>query len=148
MDFKKILGSTKIAYVLAGIGTLIVALLIFHAGVSVGYHKATFSYRLGDNYHRAFGGSRKQQFMGTHKEDFRGGHGTIGKIIKIELPTLVIEDKDNVEKIITISDNTLVRRFREELNPEDLKVNDSIVVIGSPSDTSEIQAGLIRILPQ
>ena len=86
--------------------------------------------------------------MGTHKEDFRGGHGTIGKIIKIELPTLVIEDKDNVEKIITISDNTLVRRFREELNPEDLKVNDSIVVIGSPSDTSEIQAGLIRILPQ
>ena len=143
MGFKDFFGSKKASYSLAGIGALILALLIFQAGMFVGYRKAKFSYRMGDNFHRTFG-ERKGGFA---RDDFPGGHGTIGKIIKIDLPTLIIEDRDNVEKIIIIKDDTAVRRFRESVKSSDLKTDDYVVVIGAPNTESQIEARLIRIVP-
>ena len=143
MSFKDFFGSKKISYALAGLFALIVALLIFQAGMFVGYRKAKFSYRMGDNFHRTFG-ERKGGFV---RGDFPGGHGTIGKIIKIDLPTLIIEDRDNVEKIIIIKDDTAVRRFRESVKSSDLKTDDYVVVIGTPNDSGQIEARLIRIVP-
>ena len=143
MSFKDFFGSKKISYALVGLFALIIALLIFQAGMFVGYRKAKFSYRMGDNFHRTFG-ERKGGFA---RGDFPGGHGTIGKIIKIDLPALVIEDKDNVEKIIIIKDDTAVRRFRESVKTSDLKIDDYVVVIGAPNAESQIEARLIRIVP-
>ncbi|OGZ56585.1 MAG: hypothetical protein A3J04_01915 [Candidatus Ryanbacteria bacterium RIFCSPLOWO2_02_FULL_47_14] len=147
MSFKDFFGSKKTSYTLSGILALIVALLIFQAGMFVGYHKARFSYRMGDNFHRTFGERKGGPLGGFGRGDFPGGHGTIGKIIKIDLPTLVIEDRDNVEKIITIKDDTTVRHFRESVKTSDLKTDDYVVVIGTPNDSGQIEARLIRIVP-
>lgn len=143
-DFFKSKLFTKILY---GLGIVVVALLIFRAGMFVGYRKASFSYRWGDNYSRTFGGNHKNFLLGVPKDDFANAHGAVGKIIKIDLPTFVLEDRDHIEKIVVINNNTFVRRFRETATSNDLKIGDFVVIIGSPNDKSEIEASLIRIMP-
>ncbi|MFA6445928.1 MAG: hypothetical protein WCW14_01605 [Candidatus Paceibacterota bacterium] len=137
---------TKIVYIIAAI---VIILFIFQAGVFVGYRKASFSYNLGDNYYQTFGGPRGGPMMdrGPRGEEFINSHGSVGKIIQISLPTIIVSEPNGVEKIITIDDDTTVRRFREELKPTDLSINDMVVIIGSPDKKGQIDASLIRLLP-
>lgn len=136
--------------VLWGIGVAIAALLVFQAGVFVGFHKAGFSYRWGEDYYRVFGGHRKA-FMGMPRGfefgEFASPHGSVGKILNVTLPTIVIEGDDKVEKVVMIKDDTVIRRFRDTIKPVDLKPDDVVVIIGSPNDKSQIEAKLIRVMP-
>ena len=84
---------------------------------------------------------------GFGRENFSDAHGAVGKIIKIDLPTLIITGKDNIEKVILIKDDPKIRRFNEDIKPSDLKVDDFIVVIGTPNNQSQVEAKLIRIMP-
>ena len=92
--------SNKFLYI---IGSIVIAILIFSAGVSVGFHKASFGRAWGDNYERNFGMMKERPVFG--KDNFPNAHGTIGKIIKIELPTIIVQDKDGIEKVVLIKDN-------------------------------------------
>ncbi len=127
--------------VLVVIAVIVIGLLIFKAGQFVGYKKAGFSGRMGDNYSRTFGGPMMREGM-------PGGHGVTGKVIKVSPDSIVIEGSDSVEKVITVSTTTLVRNLREDAHVSDIKVNDMIVVIGTPSQNGEVTAKLIRIIPQ
>ncbi len=147
MNFKEFIQSKTFKKILYGIGGLIVAMLIFHAGMFAGYHKATFSYRLGDNYYRAFGEPRMHMPRGFGHDGFSDAHGATGKIIRLDLPTIIIESKDSLEKIILTTDTTSIKRFRETLKATDLKVDDMITVIGKPNDAAQIEAKLIRLMP-
>ena len=82
------------------------------------------------------------------ERDLSNSHGAIGKIIKIELPTLVLADRDGVEKVILIKDTTIIMHFRDTIKATDLKVNDVAVIIGSPNTDGQIEAIFIRVLPQ
>jgi len=144
-DFKKVFESKISVGILYGVGILIVVILIFSAGVSVGFHKASFGKAWGENYERNFGMKPNQQMIG--QDNFPNAHGSIGKIIKIELPTIVVQDKDNIEKLILIKDNTQVQKMRNTLTVNDLKVDDFIVVIGNPNEQGQIEAKLIRMVP-
>ncbi len=145
---KKQLESKTFRKVLYVVGSLIVALIIFQAGVFVGFHKALFSGRLGDNYRETFGGRGGVVFGMMRDNDYPVANGAVGKILKITLPTLVIMGPDNIEKIILLKEDTLIREFREPIKPTDLKINDQIVVIGSPNASSQIEAKLIRLVPE
>ncbi|WP_420266680.1 hypothetical protein [Candidatus Magnetominusculus dajiuhuensis] len=123
------------------------ALLIFQAGMFVGFKKAGFSYRVGEQYFRQMNGRPNDQFMGMNRGDFENSHGAIGKIISISLPSVIISDKDNTEKTILISSSTDIRKFKDSIKPEDLKINDFVTVIGNPNDKAEIEARLVRIMP-
>ena len=123
--------STKKIIVILGI--IIVALVIFKAGMYVGYRKAGFSRTFGDSMLR---------------DDIPGGHGVSGKIIKIATTSLVVEGSDNIEKVITFTPDTLIRKLRDAASSTVLQVDDPIIVIGSPGPNGEIAAKLIRILPQ
>ncbi|MBI3442287.1 MAG: hypothetical protein HY007_00760 [Candidatus Sungbacteria bacterium] len=147
MNFKKFFQSKLFTKIFAGIGIVIAALLIFQAGMFVGYRKAAFSYRWGQDYYHTFGGRRKNFLAGMDRGEFPSAHGTIGKIIKIDLPTFVIEGQDKTEQVVLTNDQTTVRRFRETIKPADLKPDDYVVVIGDPNDTSQIEARLIRLMP-
>ncbi|MDD5547471.1 MAG: hypothetical protein PHN74_01020 [Candidatus Pacebacteria bacterium] len=152
IDFKKIAQSKFFRGAIFGIGVFIVGLLIFQAGMFVGYHRAGFSYKLGDNYHRTFGEPNQPfgnvpPFMNVPFEKLSNAHGVIGKIIKIDLPTMVVEGEDKVEKVILIKDDTIINQFRETVKPADLKIDSNITVIGSPNQDSQIEAKLIRIMP-
>src|SRR3989339_226595 len=132
-----------------GLGIVVLALLIFQAGVFVGYHKASFSYRLGDNYSRMFGGGTRGMMggRGFGQEDFLNGHGTVGQVVKISLPTLIVSDRDKTEKVILIDSQTIIRSFRDSIKIDQLKVGDSVMVIGTPNDQSQIVAKLVRLIP-
>ena len=151
MNIKDVFQSKIFRRVLVGIGVAIIALVIFQAGIFVGYRKSGFSYRWGENYYRTFGehrgrfGKRMPGF--PRGRDFSNSHGATGKIVRVDLPTAVIADEDGVEKIIAIKDDTIIRRFRETVKPTDLKPDDFVTVIGSPNDQSQIEAKLIRLLP-
>ena len=148
MDFNKLFQSRgfKIAtWIVAG---LILFLLIFRLGMAVGYKKAAFSYRWGENYHRNFGGPRGG-FAGDFLKDrmYIESHGVFGKVVNVDGNTIVVKGLDDVEKIVLVKEDTVITRFRESIKISDLKTDDPIVVIGNPNDTGQIEAKLIRVMP-
>jgi|SRR3989344_4521504 len=147
MHYKELLQSKVPKKILYGIGIAVIALVIFQAGVFVGYHKAAFSYRWGDNYYRTFGEPQKRFGREFPRGGFSDAHGATGKIIKIDLPTFVVQGQDNIEKIVVIKNDTAIRRSRNAAQQTDLKIDDFVVVIGSPNDQGQIEAKLIRLMP-
>jgi len=128
------------------IAVLIETLFVFQAGVAVGFHKAAFSFNSASNYKRNFE-NPSGRLGGGMMNSYTNAHGTFGKIISIASTTIVVADSDNTEKRVLIDSSTLIRRFRENINLTDLKVNDYITVIGIPTDNGELKAALLRIMP-
>ncbi len=156
--FSRFFQSKKIKITLLALGALMILLFVFQAGMIVGFRKADFSFKWGENYHRNFGGPPGGFLGGFIKDDFLGrdfmaGHGVFGQIIKIDASTdseqiasLVIKGSDNVEKIVLVKKDTAINRFQEKIKVADLKIDDQIVVIGDPNDSGQIEAKLIRIM--
>lgn len=143
MDIKNIINKNVLYVILA----FILALLIFQFGMFVGYKRAEFSFGWGDKYFSTFGERQGPHIPGLPGDDLSNSHGISGKIIKIELPNLVVEDQDKVEKMIVINDDSSIKKFREDLKSTDLQVGEFVVVIGSPNDNSQVEAKLIRLMP-
>ena len=147
--------SKTLIRVLYFIGILIIAKLIFLAGVMVGFHKASFGRAWGEHYNENFGMGHpplgtfniRTTGMNNMMGYFPNSHGAAGKIIKIELPNLIVEDRENTEKMIFTDANTKIQRGREDITIDDLKVSDFIVVIGAPDNQGLIDAKLIRLIP-
>jgi hypothetical protein len=146
-DFKELAESKSFRGILMGIGISVVLLLVFQAGMFVGFRKAAFSYKFGDNYYRAFGDRGPKPFEGKFRDGLIEGHGVVGKIVSIKLPTFVVSGPDELEKVIVINDDTRIRRFDDTLKDTDLKVDDFTVILGNPNESSQIEAKLIRVLP-
>ncbi|HTE48744.1 MAG TPA: hypothetical protein VK675_02465 [Candidatus Paceibacterota bacterium] len=153
-DIKNVFESKVSFRILCLIGIFIIALFIFVAGVTVGYHKASFGRAWGEHYYENFGlGDRQHGPSGTLMSQigmmnyFPTGHGATGKIIKIEPPELIMQDKDNTEKIIIIKTDTRIREGSENVTIDELKINDFVVIIGTPNEQGQIEAKLIRAIP-
>lgn len=148
MNFSQFFKSKKFYIITWSLAGIMILLLVFKAGVIVGYKKASFSYGWGESYHRNFGGPRSgfsRNFF--DKEDFIESHGTFGQIMKIDGSTLVVKGRDNAEKIVLVKDDTSLRSKRDTAVLSDLKINDYIVIIGQPNNQGQIEAKLIRIMP-
>lgn len=143
---KELLHSHRSKKILKSIGLFIIILVSFQAGIMVGFHKAAFSYRFGENYYNEFEGKHHGNDL-MHNERFPDSHGAMGKVVSVHLPSLIIVDPSNTEKVVVLDDDTLVRRYRDTLPQGELKVGDFIVAIGSPNEKGEIEAKLIRLLP-
>lgn len=148
MDIKEYIRSQSFRGVLAGIGIAIVILMIFQAGVFIGYRKASFAYRFGDNYYRAFDRRPPSPFGVPMSGEFGTTHGAAGQVMSVSLPTFVVAGPDSIEKTVLVGTSTLVRKLDAELKPEDIQTGDFLVVIGEPNDEAQVQAKLIRILPE
>ncbi|MCX6713429.1 MAG: hypothetical protein NTY66_04465 [Candidatus Vogelbacteria bacterium] len=144
---KDFFNSKTFRYIVYGFLLVAVLLAIFSVGVRIGFRKAEFSYRFSANYERNFGGRPGGGMMNLFRDEFTGGHGTVGKIIKIALPQIVVSGPGEVEKIVIVGDDTQVRRFRDLIKPTDLKEGETAVVIGVPNADGLIEAKLIRVLP-
>ena len=144
-EIKKIFDSKASFRILCGVGIFIVALLIFSAGIDVGFHKASFGRDWGENYERNFGFGPDHPLLGN--DNFPNANGAIGKIIKIELPTVIVEDKDGTEKVILIKDDTQIQNIKTLVTSNDLKIDNFVVVIGAPNTRGQIEAKFIRIMP-
>ena len=150
-DIKKVFESKASFRILCGIGTVVVALLIFAGGVSVGLHQATFGRDWQDHYNENFGVVRPPYTDAMRKigiiNDFPIAHGSTGKIIKLELPNIIVEDKDNTEKTISIASDTTIEQGKVAIQATDLKIDDFIVAIGTPDTQGIIEAKFIRVIP-
>lgn len=154
-DFKEFYGSKSFRRTLLIIVGLIFLLVVFQAGVTVGYRKAAFSYHLGDMYYRTFESHDGRGAQGIIvvpgiKENFTnlpGGYGATGKILRVNLPTFVVAGPDNIEKIIFVGSSTSIRRFRDSISATELRNDDFAVVIGTPNEQGQIVAKLIRVVP-
>lgn len=147
-QIKEVFKKSKVKKIVYVLGCIFVGLLIFQAGMFVGFKKAGFAFRNGEKYFREISGKSDDQFTGFSRSDFTNSHGSIGKIISINLPYITLADKDGTEKTILISTSTNIRKFRDSIKAEDLKVNDFVVVIGdSDEGTPDVEAMLIRVVP-
>ncbi len=138
--------------VLMGLIVAVLTLVVFQVGMFVGFRKASFAYKYGDNYYQMFEGrgtekGRGPEVGGMLRDDFRGGHGVVGKIIKVSLPTIVVEGSDNLEKVVLIDNNTVIKQFRNQATSSDLKIGDMVVIVGTPDDKGQIDAKMIRLMP-
>ena len=132
---------------IAGIGFLVILLLVFKAGEMIGFRKAGFSYQWGENYERNFGGPAAHFPVDIHDQGFLGGNGTLGNVMSINSSTLTVQDPGGTEKIIGLTKDTIVHKLRETVTPHDIQTNDHVVIIGTPDNTGQIEAKLIRIIP-
>ncbi len=144
-DIKKVFESKVLVGFLYSIGVVIVVILIFSAGVSVGFHKASFGRAWGENYERNFGIRPDRMMFGD--DNLPNPHGVMGKIIKIELPAIITESDGETEKTVLVNKDTKIKRMRNEISSADLKADDFIVVIGNPNNQGQIEAKLIRVIP-
>lgn len=149
---KNILKSKTFKTVIITLGVLAVASFIFQAGQMAGFRKASFGRDWGSNYVMNFGSPHMgPQMMGERFGDLDilpNAGGAIGRIIKIELPMIVVlDEKDNTEKVVLIDDKTQIRMVRENITKDNLKIDEHIVVMGAPNSSGQIEARLIRILP-
>ncbi len=142
-DIKKVFESKVSFRILLGIGIAIVALLIFSLGVVVGFHKASFGRAWEENYERNFGLMPNRPPL----DNFPNASGATGKIIKVTLPTIIVEDRNNTEKVVLIKDDTQIQEMRAVVTANDLKIDDFVIVIGTPNTQGQIEAKLIRIMP-
>lgn len=152
MDFNRIFESKTFKIITGILLILVIFLLGFQLGTMVGFKKANFSYKWGENYHKNFAGPRdgfmrEMGMMGPGNKEFIEPHGTIGEIIKIDNQSIIIKGQDEVEKIINVKDDTVIKNLNTDVKIENLKANDLIVVLGSPNDSGQIDAKLIRIMP-
>lgn len=152
MNIDKLFESKTFKIVLIILLELIALLIVFRIGIIVGFEKANFSYKWGENYHKNFAGPR-DGFMreirngGPMGMDFIDSHGTVGEIIKIENDVIVVKGRDNVEKSILIKNDTSIVRFKDVIKINDLKISDMIVVIGDANSSGQIEAKLVRTMP-
>src|SRR5438445_11271383 len=129
LDFLK---DHKLKAFLCALGTLVLAILIFIAGMSVGFRKARFSHGLGEKYYRDFGGQHQRRFFAG--QDYENSHGAQGKITAIAAPSQLTIDDSGVSKIILVDNSTVFQRGRTDIKFSDLKNGDQITVIGAPND--------------
>ena len=151
MDINKIFESKLFKGIILGIAGLIVLGFVFNLGVYVGAKRADFSFKWAEEYHRNFGGPEGGifgNFVGMDRE-FPNANGSFGQIIKIDSATntLTIGDVGNVEKNILVGSKTTIIYQKQNIKLSDLKLDESVVVIGEPNNYGQIQAELIRVMP-
>jgi hypothetical protein len=130
--------------------SLVLALLIFQAGVFVGYKKAAFSRQLGNNFYRVFddpASGFRGKVAARFSDGLPGGHGATGFIASVSSSSMVVVGPDGVEKFVVMDGGTDVRRARSTVDTSDLREGDFVVTLGSPDDQGKIRARLIRVLP-
>ena len=134
-------------WIIIGLAGFVIIILVFSAGMFVGGMKARFSYRWAESYHKNFGGPRSGFFNNWRSfpgRDFIEGHGAFGEIIELKDDGFVIKGRGDIEKVIIISEETIVRRGRET-EKDGLRIGEHVTIIGSFNEEGQIEAKLIRV---
>ncbi len=127
------------------IGGLVVMLLIFGAGMAVGYRRGIFASRFGQDYYINFRGPVSGVGMMMGGAPPLNQHGTVGTVIDITSSTIDTKDPNGNEEFIAIDGNTVIREMNRTISLSDINPGDGIAVIGEPNGSGQILARFIRI---
>ncbi len=126
---------------------LFIILVVFWAGMLLGFRKANTAYHWGGAYQGAFGRtSSSSAFQDMLGFDFTNGDGAAGEVVAIQGEHLVVKTRDGIEKGITCTDDTHIRYRRTDVAFADVHVGDQVVVFGEPDATGNLNARLVRIM--
>jgi hypothetical protein len=137
---RHIAGTKGVTIALVTAGSIMVALLIFHAGVVTGQRQ---------EFARMHMGRLPPPPPGFLPHGFMpDGHGAVGTIIKLALPLVTMQTRDGRESVIRIASSTEVRDITGNTSTDKLTTGESIIVIGEPDEQTpgDIEARLIRII--
>ncbi|HEY5383158.1 MAG TPA: hypothetical protein VIJ88_01220 [Candidatus Paceibacterota bacterium] len=129
-------------YILWGVGAVIIALLIFHAGVVVGSHQSVRG-RMVLQGSGTFGGFIPSEAY------VESGHGAVGTIESVALPTFLLQTRDGAVQKIYASTSTIVTG-KGASGISSIISGETVIVIGDPDDTDDqgyLDARIIHILP-
>lgn len=147
IDFNRFFQSKTFRIILLSLAGFIAVLFVFKIGMIVGFKKAEFSRNWTETYHRNFGGPMGGLFHDFDDDNLIDAHGIAGQVIKVEDSAIIIKGRDNVEKIVKATDDTVIQRFRNTVRITDVKIDEFIIVIGEPNNDGQIEAKFIRIMP-
>jgi hypothetical protein len=139
------LESKKIRVILIVLASLIILLVVFGLGITIGYDRANFASHFDQNYYRNFYGNgvaTGSYGMGPAPTD---AHGITGTVIDLSSSTISVEDPGNDEHSIAVSSGTVIREVSNTIGINDIKLGDQIDVIGEPNDQGQIDARFIRV---
>ena len=154
MTFNSFFKSKIFIGIVVGLAELIVLLLVFRAGMVIGFHKVSYNYKWGENYEHLFGGPgprgmgmmQPRGFVRDFNQDnFMPSHGVTGSVLKIDGNTLIIKALDNTETSLLISSSTAIQKDKTAIAVSAIHENDHVVAIGSPSTTGQIEVKFLRV---
>lgn len=129
------------------LGGLIVLVVVFGLGISVGYNRAGFASGFDQNYYRNFYGVPPGGAIGLVAPPMPVAiHGVVGKVIDLGTSTISVEDQQGNEQSVAVSSGTDIRNGNGTMVIGDVAVGDQIAVIGEPNSVGQIDARFIRIL--
>lgn len=143
---KQIFSSPKYKRITTIVGITVLLLVVFQAGMFVGFHKAKMGIHGDERFERAYGEHFKNGPFGFPQDDFPEAHGASGRVLSVNLPTIIVEGRDS-EKTVLVGADTVIRKDRSKVQAGLIAPNDFVIVIGSPNEKQEIEAKLIRMLP-
>jgi hypothetical protein len=141
------LTSSKTKAIMWIIFGIVILLLVFGLGVTVGYKRAIFASQFGENYYHNFYGGPHGTLMGSR---MMGGapipmHGVTGEVLQVMSSTISIKDSRGNEDIVAVSSNTPIREMDTTVTIDDIDEGSGITVIGEPNGAGQIQARFIRL---
>jgi len=127
-------------------------LFSFGLGFKLGTKKALLSSSWFKDYQRMFlGPAKKPPFKPFHffEDELINHFGLFGEVIKNDIlnSQIIIKDNNNLEKVIKITQETIILKFREKIDQAQIKEGEQIMVISS-SENNEIKAKFIRVFPK
>lgn len=127
-----------------GLASLAVLLVVFGAGVAVGYRNGLFASRFGEDYYHNFIGGRSMgmPMMGMPPV---GGHGAIGTVMSVGSSTIITKDLNGNEQSIVVDGKTSIRRANQTIALGSIVDGDHVAVIGDPNGSGQIYARFIRV---
>ena len=129
------------------LGGLIVLVVVFGLGISVGYGRAGFASGFDQNYYRNFYGAPPGGPVGLVSPPMSAvTHGVVGTVIDLGTSTISVENQQGNEQSVAVSSSTDIRNGNGNVMIGDVVVGDQIAVIGEPNSEGQVDARFIRIL--
>ena len=137
--------------IVLGITGFAILVIVFQFGVIVGTVRSDFSFRWAEEYHKNFAGPQTGFLGNMMRDNYASPNGCFGRILQMTIfsqfsTKLIVEDSNGTEKVVLVSDKTIIKKQDKNIKPSDLQVNDNIVTIGDPNPDGAIQAQLIRVM--
>lgn len=157
INLNEFLHSATFKTLLLGACALTILMMVFTAGIFVGYKKMEFSYQWAENYPRNFVTTTKgsvqdfpgpQQvfvFQGRSPVQALNAYGIFGSILAVRNSSLIIKGTDEAEKNVVVSNGTEIEEGAERISIKDLEIGEQVAVIGQPNQLGQINAELIRV---
>lgn len=149
MQIKNFFGSQIFQIVTWVVAALILLSFVFHAGIQVGFNKASHNFeRRGNPSFAPMGGRSPGTSPFMERGELGETHGAFGAITGIEGDVYTIKDRNNENRSVVVGEVTPVMKGKERVLRSALVPGEIVAVVGDTNDAGQVVARLVRIMPK